>query len=120
MMFIQLSAFLTRCKYYSIWALAEGASILAGFGYNGVDDQGREKWDLLRNVHAFKCEGAQSFKELSENWNIGANHWLRHYVYLRLVDKEGKASTATLKTYVISSMWHGFQPGFYSKCFFTR
>ncbi|OAD04733.1 hypothetical protein MUCCIDRAFT_155692 [Mucor lusitanicus CBS 277.49] len=75
-MFIQLSAFLTRCKYYFIWYLSEGASVLSGFGFNGVVD-GEPQWDRLNNVNVLDCELAQSYKQLSENWNIGANHWLR-------------------------------------------
>ncbi|KAL7312664.1 Lysophospholipid acyltransferase [Mucor circinelloides] len=109
-LFIQLSAFLTRCKYYFIWYLSEGASILSGFGFNGVID-GEAQWDKLNNVNVLDCELAQSYKQLSENWNIGANHWLRHYVYLRF-NPPGSTST-TLKTYIVSSMWHGFHPGFY-------
>jgi lysophospholipid acyltransferase len=110
--FIQLSSILTRCKYYCVWSLAEGACILSGFGFNGYDEDKKEKWDKLTNVHVLNCEFAQSYKSLAENWNIGANNWLRHYVYLRL--KSG-SSGATLITYVVSSMWHGFLPGYYSK-----
>lgn len=111
--FIQLSAFLTRCKYYTVWYLSEGASILAGMGFNGYDQDGHPKWNRLTNVNVLYCEFAQSYKQLSENWNIGANHWLRHYVYLR--SAHFGATGSTLLTYVVSAMWHGFHPGFYSK-----
>ncbi|KAI8083331.1 membrane bound O-acyl transferase [Gilbertella persicaria] len=108
--FIQLSAFLTRCKYYCVWFLSEGACILSGFGFNGYDSQGQPRWDRLNNVNVLSCEFAQSYKQLSENWNMGANRWLKQYVYLRL--KPGSTST-TLITYIVSSVWHGFHPGFY-------
>ncbi|KAI9250697.1 MBOAT, membrane-bound O-acyltransferase family-domain-containing protein [Helicostylum pulchrum] len=111
MMFIQLAAILTRCKYYFIWYLSEGACILSGFGFNGTDKDGKPLFNKLSNVNVLSCEFAQSYKMLTENWNIGANHWLRHYVYLRF-NPPGTAST-TLKTYIISSLWHGFHPGFY-------
>ncbi|KAI7903072.1 MBOAT, membrane-bound O-acyltransferase family-domain-containing protein [Cokeromyces recurvatus] len=112
--FIQLSGFLTRCKYYCIWYLSEGACILSGFGYNGLDLKGKPRWDHLNNVNVLDCEFAQSYKQLSENWNIGANHWLRHYVYLRFQRIHPKDSMyTTMKTYIVSSMWHGFHPGFY-------
>jgi lysophospholipid acyltransferase len=111
MFFIQLSAFLTRCKYYCIWYLSEGACILSGFGFNGFDQEKKPTFNRLTNVNVLACEGAQSYKQLSENWNIGANHWLRHYVYLRF-NPPGSA-VSTLKTYIVSSMWHGFHPGFY-------
>lgn len=113
MFFIQLSAILTRCKYYSVWYLAEGACILSGFGFNGYDRDGHPLWNKLTNVNVLSCEFAQSYKMLTENWNIGANHWLRHYVYLRF-NPPGTLST-TLKTYIVSSLWHGFHPGFYRK-----
>ncbi|KAI9478450.1 MAG: MBOAT, membrane-bound O-acyltransferase family-domain-containing protein [Benjaminiella poitrasii] len=113
-LFIQLSGFLTRCKYYCIWYLSEGACILSGFGFHGLDSKGKPRWDRLNNVNVLDCEFAQSYKQLSENWNIGANHWLRHYVYLRFQQLHPKNSIGTtLKTYIVSSMWHGFHPGFY-------
>ncbi|OBZ88328.1 Lysophospholipid acyltransferase [Choanephora cucurbitarum] len=108
--FIQLSAILTRCKYYCVWYLAEGACILSGFGFSGYDEQNKACWDRLKNVNFLSCELAQSYKQLSANWNMGANRWLRNYVYLRL---ESGSNKTTLITYVISAMWHGFQPGFY-------
>ncbi|KAG1453936.1 hypothetical protein G6F56_007442 [Rhizopus delemar] len=111
MLFIQLSAVLTRSKYYAIWYMAEGASILAGLGFNGYDDQGRPQWNRLTNAKVLSCEFAQSLKQLTENWNIGANHWLRHYVYLRSAHLG--STTSTMMTYVVSATWHGFQPGFY-------
>ncbi|KAI8979241.1 MBOAT, membrane-bound O-acyltransferase family-domain-containing protein [Mycotypha africana] len=106
--FIQLSGFLTRGKYYCIWYLSEGACILSGFGYHAE----RKEWNLLTNVNELDVEFAQSYKQLTENWNIGANHWLRNYVYLRFKKSSTMLGT-TWKTYIISAMWHGFQPGFY-------
>ena len=34
----------------------EASSINAGFGYNGVDQDGAERWDLASNVNVFKVE----------------------------------------------------------------
>ncbi|KAI8346158.1 MBOAT, membrane-bound O-acyltransferase family-domain-containing protein [Blakeslea trispora] len=110
--FIQLSAILTRFKYYFVWYLAEGACILSGFGFNGYDEQGNACWDRLKNVNFLSCELAQSYKQLTANWNMGANRWLKNYVYLRL---EPGSTKTTLMTYVVSAVWHGFQPGFYCK-----
>lgn len=111
MLFIQVSAVLTRFKYYCIWYLAEGACILSGAGFNGYDKDGTPLWNKHTNVNVLKCEFAQSYKQLTENWNIGANHWLRHYVYLRF--NPPGSGISTLKTYIVSSLWHGFHPGFY-------
>lgn len=111
--FIQVSAVLTRCKYYFIWFLSEGACILSGFGFNGLDKDGNPRWDKLTNVYVLQCEFAQSLRQLSAHWNMATNHWLRHYVYLRVYPMG--STYATLMTYVISSLWHGFHPGYYCK-----
>jgi lysophospholipid acyltransferase len=33
-----------RNRYYFVWLMAEGSSILSGFGYNGLDEKGNHKW----------------------------------------------------------------------------
>ncbi|KAI9261139.1 MBOAT, membrane-bound O-acyltransferase family-domain-containing protein [Sporodiniella umbellata] len=108
---LQLTAVLIRSKYYAIWYMTEGASIMAGLGFKGYDGQGQPIWNKTTNARVLSCEFAQSLKELTENWNIGANHWLRHYVYLRF-DRPGSVYS-TMMTYVISALWHGFDLGFY-------
>src|SRR6202000_1193628 len=41
----------TRMKYYGVWTLTEGACILTGIGYKGVDPvSGKASWDRLQNV----------------------------------------------------------------------
>lgn len=90
---------------------------MAGLGFNGYDSEGHPQWNKLTNTNVLSCEFAQSLKQLTENWNIGANHWLRHYVYLRSAHLGSAKST--MVTYAISAMWHGFHPGFYSKQKYT-
>lgn len=113
-----LGATSTRCKYYCVWSLSEGSCILSGFGYNGMDTKtGQHRWDRLSNYNLRYCELADSYKSLTNNWNIGANHWLKHYVYVRLVPPNTKPTTfAMVITYIVSSVWHGFHPGYYCKC----
>ncbi|KAI8139227.1 MBOAT, membrane-bound O-acyltransferase family-domain-containing protein [Fennellomyces sp. T-0311] len=113
MVFIEIAGFMTRCKFYCVWLLSEGSCILSGFGYNGIRE-GRHRWDRLRNIAWFSVETSQSFKELSGYWNLGANNWLRHYVYLRVMPPGTKPSSgAVIATYTTSAIWHGFHPGYY-------
>lgn len=53
-------------------------------------------------------------------WNMSVHNWLKYYVYMRLMDRSlpphQMQGLATFKTYVISSLWHGLDPGFF--CFF--
>lgn len=63
---------------------------------------------------------SQSIKEMIDNWNTGANRWLRYYVYMRITPpgQTGGAKSAMI-TYAVSALWHGFYPGYYSKSFFS-
>ena len=105
----------TRMKYYGVWSLTEGACILSGLGYKGVDPKtGKVDWNRLQNVNPFGVELAQNSRAYLENWNINTNHWLRNYMYLRVTPKGKKPGfRASLATFVTSAFWHGFYPGYY-------
>lgn len=105
----------TRTKYYGVWFLSEGACILSGIGYNGIDEKtGRAKWDRLSNVKPMEVETAQNVRAYLGGWNVNTNHWLRNYMYLRVTPKGKKPGfQATLATFVTSAFWHGFYPGYY-------
>jgi lysophospholipid acyltransferase len=105
----------TRMKYYGVWSLSEGACILSGIGYNGLDPKsGRAKWDRLTNIKPLEIEMAQNTRAFLGFWNINTNQWLRNYMYLRVTPKGKKPGfQATLATFVTSAFWHGFYPGYY-------
>ncbi|KAJ4991662.1 MBOAT family protein [Stagonosporopsis vannaccii] len=105
----------TRMKYYGVWSLSEGACILSGIGYNGIDPKtGRARWDRLTNIHPIAIETAQNTRAFLGEWNINTNLWLRNYMYLRVTPKGQKPGFgATLATFVTSAFWHGFYPGYY-------
>jgi lysophospholipid acyltransferase len=104
-----------RMKYYGVWTLTEGACILSGIGYNGIDPKtGRAQWHRLQNVRPWDIEVAQNTRAYLGNWNINTNNWLRNYVYLRVTPKGKKPGfRATLATFLTSAFWHGFYPGYY-------
>lgn len=101
------SLFITRMKYYFAWKVAEGASILAGFGFEGYDAEGKViGWGGVSNVDPIAYESAANITLLSRAWNKRTQGWLERYTYQRT----GKS---LLATYFIVSVWHGFYPGFY-------
>lgn len=106
---------ITRTKYYGVWSLTEGACILSGIGYNGVDPvTGKASWDRLQNVKPFAIEFAQNTHAYLGNWNMNTNAWLRNYMYLRVTPKGKKPGfRASMATFVTSAFWHGFYPGYY-------
>ena len=112
---LQMLGFTSRLKYYGVWTLTEGACILSGLGYNGIDPKsGHVDWNKLQNVNAYGVETAQNSRAYLENWNMNTNKWLRNYVYLRVTPKGKKPGfRATLATFVTSAFWHGFYPGYY-------
>lgn len=112
---LHMVGFTARCKYYGVWTMTEGACILTGLGYNGVDPAtGRVAWNRLQNISPWRVEFAQNTRGYLEAWNINTNKWLRNYVYLRVTPKGKKPGfRATLATFTTSAFWHGFYPGYY-------
>lgn len=104
-----------RMKYYGVWSMTEGACILSGIGYNGVDPAtGKIAWDRVRNIYPWGVESAQNTRAYLGNWNMKTNMWLRNYVFLRVTPRGKKPGfRATLATFVTSAVWHGFYPGYY-------
>ena len=43
--------------------------------------------------------------------------WLKHYIFIRMLPTGKKSARSTviasLATFVVSAIWHGFYPGFY-------
>lgn len=112
---LHMLGFTTRTKYYGVWALTEGACILSGLGFKGVDHTtGKVSWDRLRNVSPWEVESAQNCRAYLGGWNINTNNWLRNYIYLRVTPRGKKPGfRASMATFVTSAFWHGFYPGYY-------
>ncbi|KAI8336780.1 MBOAT, membrane-bound O-acyltransferase family-domain-containing protein [Chlamydoabsidia padenii] len=115
-LFVQLTALMSRFRFYTVWFLSEGACMLAGLAFNGFDEHNQPKWDRVVNAN-LNTDLSQCFKVLVERWNSGGNRWLKHYVYMRLIPPPGSKEKPGMKplffTYLISSFWHGFQPGYF-------
>ncbi|KAI5820052.1 MBOAT, membrane-bound O-acyltransferase family-domain-containing protein [Pyronema omphalodes] len=112
--FIYAFSFSARTKYYGVWSLTEGACILAGLGYNGVDKNGVERWDRITNIDPIALETAQNTKAYLEAWNMNTNKWLKNYVYLRVTPKGKKPGfRSSMATFGTSALWHGISPGYY-------
>ena len=77
-----MSIFFVRSKYYFARKVAEGSTVLAGFGFQGYTDAGTAKgWNGVSNIDIFDFELAQSVREASRTWNKGTQAWLKRYVY---------------------------------------
>mmetsp|Transcript_4371 Transcript_4371/g.3922 ORF Transcript_4371/g.3922 Transcript_4371/m.3922 type:complete len:526 (-) Transcript_4371:58-1635(-) len=102
-----IALFGERLKYYFAWKVAEGASILAGFGFEGYDSSNRPKgWSAVENISILGFETAPNTQILSRSWNKRTQGWLERYTYLR-------TNKSLVATYFISAIWHGLYPGFF-------
>jgi len=112
---LHMVGFTARTKYYGVWTMTEGACILAGLGYNGVDPAtGKVSWNRLQNISPWGVETAQNSRAYLGNWNTNTNGWLRNYIYLRVTPRGKKPGfRASLATFATSAFWHGFYPGYY-------
>ncbi|KAH9101924.1 hypothetical protein AeMF1_021370 [Aphanomyces euteiches] len=96
-----------KAKYYSAWKIAEGATVLCGFGFEGFDANGKSKgWNLVSNMDVLSFEAPLSLRDASRAWNKGTQNWLERYVYSR-------TGNSLAATYFVSAFWHGFYPGYY-------
>nr|CAD7588507.1 unnamed protein product [Timema genevievae] len=107
MYYLIISTTLVRFKYYHAWLLADAICNASSLGFNGFDQNGNPRWDLISNVDVLKFEFSLSLRDSIEQWNKGTGRWLRMIVYDR-VDR-----CHTLLTYALSALWHGFYPGYY-------
>ncbi|KAF5393923.1 hypothetical protein D9757_000377 [Collybiopsis confluens] len=103
-----------RTKYYAIWTLTEGASILTGYGFTGFTATGQSTWNGAANVIPLAIELPTNFKVLLDSWNMKANVWLRECVYKRVTPKGKKPGFfSSMLTFGTSAFWHGAQVGYY-------
>ncbi|KAF8816510.1 endoplasmic reticulum protein [Phlegmacium glaucopus] len=110
----QLGGPIERAKYYAIWTLTEGASILTGLGFTGFNAKDEPQWDGAANVKVMQIEFAPNFKLLLDAWNVKTNVWLRECVYKRVTPKGKKAGfMSSMITFLTSAFWHGIATGYY-------
>eukprot|EP01127_Copromyxa_protea_P007533 TRINITY_DN17429_c0_g1_i1.p1 TRINITY_DN17429_c0_g1~~TRINITY_DN17429_c0_g1_i1.p1 ORF type:complete len:494 (-),score=105.35 TRINITY_DN17429_c0_g1_i1:39-1499(-) len=107
--YMVIGAFFLRTQYYFGFKIAEGAALVSGLGYAGLDAKGNPKWDACTGVDILSFETPTSYSMASAAWNIQTSVWLKRYVYFRAP----RGNIALYSTYAVSAFWHGFYPGYY-------
>ena len=74
-----LDCFRIRTRFYFIWIIADSINNLAGLGFNGYDEFGRPRWDLVTNIYPMDIEFALNMREVATRWNAQSSNWLRRY-----------------------------------------
>ncbi|KAK7695571.1 hypothetical protein QCA50_000207 [Cerrena zonata] len=112
--FFQFYGCIERTKYYAIWTLTEGASIITGLGFTGYGPSGETRWDGAANVKILSIEFPDNIKVLLDSWNMKTNVWLRECVYKRVTPKGQKPGfRSSIITFATSAFWHGVDGGYY-------
>ncbi|KAK6638461.1 hypothetical protein RUM43_006728 [Polyplax serrata] len=104
-------------KYISCWLITEGSCIIMGLTYNGVDENGKAKWDGCSNVKLSVFETSTRMNHYIESFNINTNQWVAQYIYKRLKFLNNK-SYSYLGTLLFLAVWHGLHSGYYVTFFF--
>lgn len=113
--FILLWAKFNLYKYVSCWVIAEGACILSGLGYNGVDDDGKHLWNACTNMKVWIFETTPHFQGTISSFNINTNAWAARHVFKRLKFL-GNKTLSHVTTLFFLAIWHGLHSG-YIMCF---
>lgn len=121
LVFLYFSAPVLRLKYYSAWTLSHSGLIFSGFAYGESPSQ-----DGKSIVQDFEKGnyGNLILNEFGMNprlkmvyWNMSVHTWLKYNVYTRVLSGPGvlknNRNIASLITYVISAIWHGFYTTYY-------
>ncbi|XP_044150129.1 lysophospholipid acyltransferase 1 [Bufo gargarizans] len=107
LIYLYIATMACKPKYYFAWTLADAVNNAAGYGFNGIDENGNYRWDLISNLNIWNIEMATSFKMYIDNWNIQTAAWLKRVCY----DRAPKYRTGL--TFLLSAVWHGVYPGYY-------
>ncbi|XP_077455666.1 lysophospholipid acyltransferase 1 [Stigmatopora argus] len=102
-----LSMQAARPKFYFAWTLGDAINNAAGFGFEGLDENGKASWNLISNLNIIGIETATSYKTFIDNWNIQTGKWLKTVCY----DRVQRHRIAL--TFILSALWHGAYPGYY-------
>lgn len=77
-LYIQISSFFLRAQYYFGFKIAEGAAIISGLGYGGLDAKGKPIWDAACGIDVLGFEFPTSFQMSSNAWNKQVSNFLNH------------------------------------------
>ena len=65
LVYVHLDGLRIRCRYYFIWLLVDSINNFAGLGFDGYDEFGAAKWDLVTNVYAYEVELAFNMRAIA-------------------------------------------------------
>lgn len=116
-MYVNLSSWFTKAKYYGGWTLTYGILMILGVSYT-EDEKGNSSYDIGYIGSIVTVETSSNPKNIIIQWNHPCHLWLKYSLFLRLINvkKFGlnkNIHLCSLITFVTSAIWHGFYPCYY-------
>ncbi|XP_020602607.1 lysophospholipid acyltransferase 5-like [Orbicella faveolata] len=99
-------------KYLAVWLLSEGSCIISGISYNGKTEDGKVKWDGLRNIKLSIYETMYTFQHCVDSFNINTNKWVFRYIFKRLRFL-GNKNLSHFLALMFLALWHGLFVGYF-------
>lgn len=105
-----------RCLYYSGWKISQSSIIFCGLSYSKTEKG--DSFDKVDICNLNKIELHLNPRVRIQYWNRSIHLWLKYYLFLRLVSIPRKPfadnkALASLITFMVSAIWHGFYPTYY-------
>mmetsp|Transcript_35870 Transcript_35870/g.26649 ORF Transcript_35870/g.26649 Transcript_35870/m.26649 type:complete len:209 (-) Transcript_35870:6-632(-) len=96
----------------------DAASIASGLSFSGYDKDKNPEFYTVKNVSVRGNVFSYDIKYLFTKWNMMIQHWLKNYVYLRVIRSQygGKSAYGilpSLVTFITAAIWHGFYYGYF-------
>lgn len=110
--YLILSQFIIRCKYYFAWTFSYACYLVCGVNEIVNGKQTVSIPEVGLNVNILEIETAQNIYQITNNWNICTNEWLKDHIYKRSIILGFKKQHSTYITNIVSALWHGFYPGY--------
>ncbi len=110
-----------RSTYYSGWKISQAGMNFSGLSYNKnkLDDkENSDYFDKIDNCNLEKIELDINPRIRIQYWNRTVHLWLKYYLFLRVINIDKKPfknnkALASLLTFLVSAIWHGFYPVYY-------
>lgn len=103
-------------RYISCWHISEGICILTGLTYNGIDKNGKSRWDSSQNIKLYEFETSYTLYNLTKAFNVQTSTWMVKYLMKRLRFL-GNKELSKFFTFAYLALWHGLYSGYFNTFF---
>jgi lysophospholipid acyltransferase len=124
LLYASICIFIIRCKFYFAWTFSYACFIACGIttdsNVNNTNDANNNAIvidtanspDFGINVKPLEIELAQNIYQITNNWNMCTNEWLKEHIYKRAITLKYSKQQSTYITNTVAALWHGFYPGY--------